>query len=194
MPARVVVWIVVALALIATAFVLLMPRDDAATTGPGGSPSATFPADLAPPAGVGADPGAAAAGPGVAAAVPVDLVGDIQAFAAARSPIIPPTDGLGTLRAVTAAEDTVTFVFDVAIDGATFETPAERTVLTRGLAAVACDDGTCFEVEAALVEEACADADLLGLLRRGAKAAYLYLDATGRELGTMSISAANCPA
>lgn len=193
MPARVIVWIVAALALVAAGVVLLMPRDDAATSGPEGSPTATFAGDVPPPAAGGGGNGAPV-GADASAAVPVALVGDIQAFAAARSPVIPPTDGLGTLATVTAAEDTVTFVVEVAIDGATYETPAERTVLTRGLVAVPCDDGTCFETEAVLVEEACADADLVGLLRRGAKAAYVYLDATGRELGTVAISAANCPA
>lgn len=180
MPARVIFWIVLALTAIVAGMVLLALLDEEPTVVGAGTQSVASPADPAPQV--------------PPADVPAELAGAVAAFAAARSPVIPVADGLGVLATVTATDGLVTFVFDVEIDGAAYDLEGERAALMGGLAAVACDDGTCFEVEASIVEEACADAELAALLRLGATVAYLYRDTAGRELGAISISSANCPA
>lgn len=186
MPARVWVLSSAIIGLGVLAFIVLVTAvpDPAALIGPGPAASAPAVAE-APPEPAGPSP---------------ELMAAVAATASARQSVLPATHvpvpgGPTVLTLVTAAENQLTFAYEVEIDPAEYVLPADPTELFPGLDAHACTANpprVCYDFTPAFAADVCADPELRGLLDRGAIVRALFRDINRRPLADTAVLVAAC--
>lgn len=192
MPARIWLWIGLAIVAIAVGAILLRPAEDAPEIVNNRPPSAAAPGQPASIPAAALSPGVAAPALEPPPATDPALATDLLALAEARSAAVPTTEGGATLDGVEAAGEEISFHYRVAINAEEYDLVAERDVIAPGVVAYECDDDVCFELDPSIVVGACADAQLSPLIARGAVVRYRYVDVADRELGAVNVTAANC--
>lgn len=141
--------------------------------------------------------------PAVADAEARMLAADLSALAAERQAALPPVHmpvlgGPTVLYLVTAAENQLTFTYEIEIDVQDYRLPADPTELYPALEARNCagagEPRTCYGFTPAFAATVCADPVLRPLIDRGAVVRYLFRDLNRRPLTSTSVATANCAA
>lgn len=120
------------------------------------------------------------------------LQGEIDAYAARVAMNLPQADGWDTLEAIEVDGFLIIHSHRIDISLRAYTLPiTPRLEVVPHLEGWLCDGSTCFEFDRSYADEPCRS-EIRLLLDQGAVAVYRYRDVEGLQIGTITVSAADC--